>query len=157
MAESLREERLISAMFVVDPEILALHADLAALAFTERPRLDEIRQMAARYGADAVAVVSGEAQVKEEANARAVFYLTVVGCWLAPGSHRSVLFTARASVWDVRSGVLLASASAEAERSSTRPYALTNEDELTADAKDEAMESLADELQRQLLALAPQS
>lgn len=104
------------------------------------------RLAAARHGADAVLVVSGASDVDRYSNWAAVFYLTLIGCWIVPGSHAEGIFLASASLWDVRNEFLYATAEVEGTSGSTAPAAFLLEDEEVTSAKRTALAALGKEL-----------
>lgn len=87
----LRQEAILSEiLLLVDPTIR--NADAPA-----------IRQAAGRYGADAVMVIQGVGEVDRYDNGYAVLYPTLIGAYLAPGTHSDALFLISGALHAVRS------------------------------------------------------
>src|SRR5574341_1063770 len=67
--------------------------------------LGELRQSAARYGADLLLIVDGAASVDRYKNHKAsLLYWTILGAYLADGTHSDALCLLRGSVWEVKTG-----------------------------------------------------
>ncbi|MGE0644522.1 MAG: hypothetical protein AB7P24_12710 [Nitrospira sp.] len=64
---------------------------------------DGIRKTGARYGADAVLVVSAAGTIDRYNNRYAWLYPTLIGSYLAPGTESAALVMATGSLWAVRS------------------------------------------------------
>lgn len=62
-------------------------------------QLEDIRQAASRYGANAVLIVNGSTLVDFYFNGWAALYPTFVGLWFAPGNSIDALFVIEASLW----------------------------------------------------------
>ncbi len=73
----------------------------------------EIRNAAARYGADAVLIIQGIGAVDRSNNAYAALYVTVVGAYVAPGTVGESLFLIESDLWDTRVERLYATQRAE--------------------------------------------
>jgi rhombotail lipoprotein len=111
------------------------------------------RFAAALQNADAVLIVTGVSEVQRHSNAAALLYATVVGLWVAPGSHAEGICLATGSVWDVRSGTLFAAAEAQATWSQTAPVMHVDEEEVVSGAKRSALATLARDLEIRLAKL----
>ena len=70
--------------------------------------------------------------------------------WIVPGSHRDALFAANATLWDVATGYLYASAEAEGRGTLVRPLLFMDDDEAIARARREALIALRDELLKRI-------
>ena len=67
--------------------------------------LAELRESAARYGADLLLVIDGAAAVDHYNNYKGpLLYWTILGAYLADGTQSDALCLLRASVWDVKTG-----------------------------------------------------
>lgn len=129
---------LIASMFpIVDPTV-------------DYDDVKGARLAAARHGADAVMIVTGAADVDAYSNPLSLLYLTIVGMWIVPGSHRDALFAANATLWDVATGYLYASAEAEGRGTLVRPLLFIDDDEAIARARREALIALRDELLKRI-------
>jgi len=129
---------LIASMFpIVDPTV-------------DYDDVKGARLAAARHGADAVMIVTGAADVDAYSNPLSLLYLTIVGMWIVPGSHRDALFAANATLWDVATGYLYASAEAEGRGTLVRPLLFIDDDEVIARARREALIALRDELLKRI-------
>lgn len=123
-------------------------AELVAITDTtvQGEDLRAARLAAARHGADAVLVITGASDVDRYNNLSAFLYATLVGLWIAPGSHAEGFFLASGSLWDVRNEFLYATVEAEGTFGQTRPALLLEDEEVVAGAKRIALASLAKEL-----------
>src|SRR5437764_1394562 len=74
--EPLRAQGVVSDFFVISPDVIA------------GKDLKHLRLAAARHGADAVLVVKGAAQIDRYSNPLAVLYLSIVGGFFVPATHR---------------------------------------------------------------------
>lgn len=75
--------------------------------------LKELRLAAARYGADAVLTIIDVSSVDRYNNAAAFLYWTIIGAYVAPGTHSDALVMIKSSLWDVRNEYLYATEEAE--------------------------------------------
>ena len=115
--------------------------------------LKSIRLGAARYGADAVLVVSGAGQVDRYNNGWAGLYVTIVGAFIVPGTEADGLFVASAVLWDVRNEYLYASAEAEGTEHVSGPPSLVDDDRVLATARTRGAAALGAEVERRLRSL----
>lgn len=106
----------------------------------------DIRLAAARYNADVLLIVNGAAAVDRYNNGYAAWYATGLGAYLAPGTHSDALFMIEGTLWDVRSGYLYGTQSAEGTARSVGPAAYLEDKHVVARAKAAALESFADHL-----------
>jgi hypothetical protein len=68
----------------------------------------DLRESAARYGADLLLIIDGAASVDRYNNHKAyLLYWTILGAYLADGTHSDALCLLRGSVWDVKTGAQL--------------------------------------------------
>jgi hypothetical protein len=76
--------------------------------------LTELRESAARYGVDLLLIVDGAASVDRYNNYKGyLLYWTILGAYLADGTHSDALCLLRGSVWDVKMGTQLFTDSAQ--------------------------------------------
>ncbi|MGD9727451.1 MAG: hypothetical protein AB7G68_08930 [Nitrospiraceae bacterium] len=101
----------------------------------------DIRLAAARYNADVLLIVNGVASVDRYNNRYAGWYATILGAYLAPGTHSDALFLVEGTVWDVRTGYLYGTQTAEGMAQSVGPAASLEDREVVARAKEAAVES----------------
>ena len=138
LATDITSSELIASMFpIVDPTVDSDDVKGARLA-------------AARHGADAVMIVTGAADLDAYSNPLSLLYLTIVGLWVVPGTHRDALFAAHATLLDVATGYLYASAEAEGRGTLVRPLLFIDDDEAIARARREALIALRDELVKRI-------
>lgn len=115
--------------------------------------LRAIRIAAARHGADAVLVVSGEDVAEHGSNAWAASYVALLPLLFAPGSELDVTFTAHAELWDVRNEYLYLSAEAESEAHQQRALCWLDRREATTKAQTQAVALLSRELEQRFAGL----
>ena len=127
--KALRDENVIKTAFVL--------ADSTVQGTLNR----DIRLAAARYNADVVLIVNGAASVDRYNNARAAWYATILGIYLAAGTHSDALFMIEGTLWDVRNGYLYGTQTAEGTAQSVGPAASLQDKEVVARAKEAALES----------------
>ncbi|WP_447600683.1 hypothetical protein [Nitrospira sp. Nam80] len=125
----LTEEGIVKAAFVL--------ADSTVQGTLNR----DIRLAAARYNADVLLIVNGVAAVDRYNNRYAAWYATILGAYLAPGTHSDALFMIEGTVWDVRTGYLYGTQTAEGTAQSVGPAASLEDREVVARAKEAAVES----------------
>lgn len=125
----LRDENVVKAAFVL--------ADSTVQGTLNR----DIRLAAARYNADVVLIVNGAASVDRYNNSHAAWYATILGAYLAGGTHSDALFMIEGTVWDVRTGYLYGTQTAEGTAQSVGPTASLQDKEVVARAKEAALES----------------
>lgn len=137
----LRASGEVADLFAIEPSTIA-GDDLRA-----------IRIAAARHGADAVLVVSGEDEARHSENAWAASYVALLPLLFAPGSELEVRFSAHAEMWDVRNEYLYLSAGAESEAHQQRALCWLDRREATEQAQIESVALLAGELERRFAGL----
>ena len=82
--------------------------------------LTELRESAARYGADLLLVIDGAASVDRYNNYKAwLSYWTILGAYLVDGTHSDALCLLRGSLWDVKTGTKLSTDEAQGKRQQT--------------------------------------
>lgn len=117
--------------------------------------LTELRETAARYGVDRLLIVDGAAAVDRYNNYKAgLIYWTIVGAYLADGTHSDALCVLKATLWDVKTGVALFGEEAEAQTNTVGPAALVDDQREIERARTAAMNLLMDRLTKRFVALA---
>jgi hypothetical protein len=117
--------------------------------------LRELLPIAARYGVDWVLVFDGAAAVDRYNNYKAaLLYWTIVGAYLADGTHSDALCLVKATLWDVKTGVRLLEEQAKAETKTVGPAALVNDLEQIEKARMAALDLLFERLAGRIGALA---
>lgn len=105
--------------------------------------LAELRESAARYGADRLLVLDGAASVDRYNNYKAwLSYWTILGAYLADGTHSDALCLVRGTLWDVRTGTRLVSEEVEGRAAQVGPTALVEDTDAIRQAQRQALDSL---------------
>jgi hypothetical protein len=125
----LKEENVITTAFVL--------ADSTVQGTLNR----DIRLAAARYNADVVLIVNGAGAVDRYNNRSAAWYATILGAYLVAGTQSDALFMIEGTVWDVRTGYLYGTQTAEGTAQSVGPAVSLQDKEVVARAKEEALQS----------------
>lgn len=139
----LERDRVVADMFVLS-DLVVPGRDLKTL-----------RLAAAQHGADALLLVTGSGDTDAYNNPLSLLYLTVIGYWLVPGTHRDALFLTRGAMWDVRTGYLYLTIETEAKARTLRPGAFSSREAAIDQAKEEALDHFRDDLVRRLRRLTP--
>jgi hypothetical protein len=109
--------------------------------------LTELRATAARYGVDWVLIFDGAVAIDRYNNYKApLLYWTLIGAYLADGTHSDALCLLKATLWDVKTGARLFEEQAEAETKSVGPAALVVDKEQVERARTMAMNTLLQRL-----------
>ena len=117
--------------------------------------LTELRETAARYGVDRLLILDGAAAVDRYNNYKAgLIYWTIVGAYLADGTHSDALCVLKATLWDVKTGVALFGEEAEAQTNTVGPAALVDDQREIERARTAAMNLLMDRLTKRFVAPA---
>ncbi|MBA2487275.1 MAG: hypothetical protein H0V35_14515 [Nitrospira sp.] len=106
----------------------------------------DIRLAAARYNADAILVIDGASAVERYNNGHAWWYATGLGAYLAHGTESHALFMMEGTLWDVQSGYLYGTQTAEGETTLIGPAPSLEDTKAIAEAKDVAMARFGREL-----------
>jgi hypothetical protein len=118
-------------------------AGFVSLSSLKGNTLTELRASAARYGMDWVLIVDGAAAVDRYNNYKApLLYWTILGAYLADGTHSDALCLVTATLWDVKSGARLFDERAEAMTKAVGPAALIDDRREIERAKTLAVETL---------------
>jgi rhombotail lipoprotein len=137
--KSLQDERIVSEVFLL--------ADPTIQGYDVR----KIRQAATRYGADLVVTFDGAAAVDRSNNYKApLLYWTILGAYLAEGTQSDALCLARAAIWEVKHGLLLASEEAEGHAETVGPAAFVDDRVTLERARANALENLGRRISEQL-------
>jgi hypothetical protein len=117
--------------------------------------LKDVRETAGRYGADVLLTVEGAAAVDRYNNYKAgLLYWTIVGAYLADGTHSDAACVVAGTAWDVKTGARLFSETAEGTAGTIGPAALVNDEDEVERAKRIALDRLLLLLEQRLTQLA---
>ena len=136
---------------VVSEAFLIASGDLTTSG--EKVLLKDIRLAAARYHADAVLVLKSNSNTDTYPNFLSLLYFTIVGFWIAPGSHCDAIHMFHGTLYDVRNEYLYIGAESDAMDSVVRPYALRECSVPLNAARKKAMESFSAEFTKRLATL----
>lgn len=115
--------------------------------------LKELRVAAARYGSDALLIINDASSVDRYNNPAAFFYWTIIGAYLAPGTHSDALVMIKASLWDVRNEYLYATEEAEGVAKRIGPALVLEDVDSIDEAKKLAIEDFGKKFTERLLRL----
>jgi hypothetical protein len=132
--ESVREEGILQQSFFL------------ANSTVQGTTFRDIRLAAARYNADAILIIDGASAVERYNNGRAWWYATGIGAYLAHGTESHALFMMEGTLWDVQSGYLYGTQTAEGETTLVGPATSLEDKAAIAEAKDVALERFGKEL-----------
>ncbi len=126
----LRQEGILSEiLFLVDPTI-------------RNAEVGTIRQAASRYGADALLMVQGVGGVDRYDNGYAALYPTLIGAYVAPGTHSDALFLITGTLQDVRSDWRGETQTVEGHAEVVGPTMTVEDRQVLARAKQAALDEL---------------
>lgn len=134
------------ALTPVQEEGILTHAFLLANSTVQGRTLRDIRMAAARYNADAILIVDGASAVERYNNSHAAWYATGIGTYFAHGTESHALFLVEGTLWDVRTGALYGTQTAEGETTLIGPAPSIDDKTAVAEAKDVAMARFGREL-----------
>ena len=143
-------ERIQRALEPIKEEGVLHQSFLLANSTVQGTTFRDIRQAAARYNADAILVIDGASAVDRYNNGHAWWYATGLGVYLAHGTESHALFMMEGTLWDVRSGYLYGTQTAEGETTLIGPASSLEDKVAIAEAKDVAMERFGKELAEML-------
>lgn len=130
-------------------------AGFVTLSSLKGDNLTELRTSAARHGVDWVLIFDGAAAVDRYNNYKAaLLYWTILGAYLADGTHSDALCIMNATLWDVKTGARLFEQEAEGMTKKVGPAALVDDGEEIERARAVAMETLLQRLSDQFSAFA---
>ncbi len=141
------------ALEPVQEEGILQQSFLLANSTVQGTTFRDIRLAAARYNADAILVIDGAAAVDRFNNGHAWWYATVIGTYFAHGTESHALFMMEGSLWDVRSGSLYGTQTAEGETTLAGPATLLEDTSAIAEAKDVALAKFGKEIAETLRSL----
>lgn len=134
------------ALAPVQEEGVLTHAFLLANSTVQGHTLRDIRMAAARYNADAILIIDGASAVERYNNSHAAWYATGIGTYFAHGTESHALFMVEGTLWDVRTGALYGTQTAEGETTLIGPAPSIDDKTAVAEAKDVAMARFGREL-----------
>lgn len=121
-----------------------------AVATVPEESVEAIRVAAARQGAHAVLIVNATGESVNSANGLAFGYLLLAPIFFLHGNDVETLFSARATLWDVRNEFQYLTAEGEAQKKASRPLSAPRTEEQLLEVRAAALTDLCDQLQRQL-------
>ncbi len=127
------------ALEPVKEEGILQHSFLLANSTVQGTTFRDIRLAAARYNADAILVIDGASAVERYNNGHAWWYATGLGAYIAHGTESHALFMMEGTLWDVRSGYLYGTQTAEGEATLIGPATSLEDRAAIAEAKDVAL------------------
>lgn len=152
----LKEAGVVSDIFLISEDAVPGHQSSGSVHTSDRDHLRDLRFGAASYGADALLVISDASSVDRYNNPSALFYWTIVGAYLVPGTHSDALVMMRSSLWDVRNGYLYATQDAEGMGKRVGPAFVTEDVDAVYAAKKMAIADLGKKLTDRLIQLNAQ-
>lgn len=114
----------------------------------------DLRLAAAKCGADVLLVVRGAAQTDSYQNPAAMLYLTGVGGYVVPGSHRDSLFVMEGCLIDVDNGYIYTGVQTEGVGKIVRPTFLIDDKDAITQARAKAVARFGEEFMRRMQTLA---
>lgn len=109
--------------------------------------LSELRASAARRNLDWLLVFDGAAAVDRYNNYKApLLYWTILGAYLADGTHSDALCLLTARLWDVKTGALLLEDRVEGQLRTVGPAAYINDRNVIERTQDQALDRLLQRL-----------
>ncbi len=139
-------DRVRRALAPVTEEGILQQSFLLANSTVQGSSFRDIRLAAARYNADAVLVIDGASAVERYNNGHAWWYATGIGAYFAHGTESHALFMVEGTLWDVRTGYLYGTQTADGETTLIGPAPSLEDKAAVAEAKDVAMERFGKEL-----------
>lgn len=149
----LKEAGVVSHVYFISNDDVPNHRSTGSVDATDGETLGDLRSGAARYGADALLVITDVSSVDRYNNASALLYWTIVGAYLVPGTHSDALVMMRSSLWDVRTGYLYATQDAEGFSRRTGPAFMTHDVDSVYGAKKMAIADFGRKLTDRLIQL----
>lgn len=139
-------DRLQRALAPVQEEGILRQSFLLANSTVQGTTFRDIRLAAARYNADAILVIDGASAVDRYNNGHAWWYATGIGTYFAHGTESHALFMMEGTLWDVRTGYLYGTQTAEGETTLVGPATSLEDRDAIAEAKDVALERFGKEV-----------
>jgi len=115
--------------------------------------LKDIRLAAARYHGDAVLILQSTSNTDTYPNFLSILYFSIVGFWIAPGSHCDAIHMVHGAMYDVRNGYFYIDAESDATDRVIRPLALRECSVPLNQARKKAMASFSAEFHERLKTL----
>ena len=143
-------DRLQRALAPVQEEGLVQQSFLLANSTVQGTTFRDIRLAGARYNADAILVIDGASAVERYNNGHAAWYATGIGAYFAHGTESHALFMMEGTLWDVRTGYLYGTQTAEGETTLIGTAPSLEDKTAVAEAKDVAFERFGKELAEML-------
>ena len=117
----------------------------------KRNTLTELRESAARYGADLLLIMDAAASIDRYNNRKAaLLYWTILGAYLVDGTHSDALCLIRGSVWDVKSGTQLLTDEAQAIAQQLGPAVMVEDRATVSQACQQALKQLLTSMKNRL-------
>ena len=139
----LRSENIIS-------EIITIPTSLVKT----KDSLNEIRVAAARLGADAVLVINSLDNVDRYSNWASIFYVTIIGFWIIPGTNVDAVSIVQGIMFDVHNGYLYLSLESKGREERIGPEVLLRSKEVLSRARNEAALKFLEKLKMDLKELS---
>jgi hypothetical protein len=139
-------DRLKQALAQLKDEGLLQQAFVLANSSVQGTTFRDLRQAAARYNAEALLIIDGASAVDRYNNNHAAWYATGIGAYLAHGTESHALFMMEGSLWDVRTGYLLGTQTAEGETTLIGPAPFIDDQAAITEAKDVAFDRFEKEI-----------
>lgn len=139
-------DRVQHALRPIQEEGILQRTFLLANSTVQGTTLRDIRLAAARYNADAILIIEGASAFERYNNGHAWWYATGIGTYLAHGTESHALFMIEGTLWDVRTGYLYGTQTAEGETTLIGPAPSLDDRAAVAEAKDVAMARFGREL-----------
>jgi len=149
----LKEAGVVSDIYLISEDTIPGHYGSGYVSTSDRDALKDLRLGAARYGADALLVITDVSSVDRYNNPAALLYWTIVGAYLVPGTQSDALVMMRSSLWDVRNGYLYATQDAEGMGKRIGPAFVTEDIDSVYAAKKMAIADLGRKLTDRLIQL----
>lgn len=113
---------------------------------------NELRESAARYGADLLVILDGAAAIDRYNNYKAsLLYWTILGTYLVDGTHSDALCLLRGAVWNVGTGAQLSTDDAQATAKQIGPATRVEDRTTVSQACREALTQLLTTLKNRLI------
>lgn len=115
--------------------------------------LKGLRLMAAQQGADALLLIQGAARVKTDLNPWSLTYLAILPTLFVEGNDVHSEFITQAVLWDVKGPYVHLGAKSEGDWTSQRPLVFRQIPRVVRKAKEEALISLTEKLNKEFVEL----
>ncbi len=139
-------DRLLKVLAQLKDEGLLTQVSVLANSSVQGTSFRDLRLAAARYNADAILIIDGASALERYNNGHAAWYATGLGAYFAHGTESHALFMMEGSLWDVRTGYLFGTQTAEGEATLVGPAPFVEDQRATAQAKDVALDRFEREI-----------